>query len=122
MADFTVPAGWTYDGSANQNQSTYRVTGHSTQENYLVIFDRKVPVTNGDGTFSKPSVRTRVVRSFLDSDGVPLRSKAVADVNISWPLEATATSVKDMVDLLGTIFSDVEIASDFVDDLDIPRG
>lgn len=122
MADFTVPGTWTYDGSANQNQSTYRVSGHTTQENYLVIFDRKVPVANGDGTFSKPSVRTRVIRSFLDGDSKPLPSKAVADVNISWPLEADATDVKAMVTLLGTIFGDAEIASDFVDDLDIPRG
>lgn len=122
MADFTVPGTWTYDGSANQNQSTYRVSGHSTQENYLVIFDRKVPVTNGNGNFSKPSVRTRIVRSFLDADGAPLTSKAVADVNISWPLEAPAASVKAMVTLIGSIFGDIEIASDFVDDLDIPRG
>lgn len=122
MADFTVPGTWTYDGSANQNQSTYRVSGHTTQENYLVVFDRKVPVANGNGSFSKPSVRVRVIRSFVDADSVPLASKAVADVNISWPLEAAAADVKAMVDLIGTIFSDVEIASDFVDDLDIPRG
>lgn len=122
MADFTVPGTWTYDGSANQNQSTYRVLGHTTQENYLVIFDRKVPVANGDGTFSKPSVRNRIIRSFLDLDGKPLASKAVVDVNISWPLEADAADVKAMVTLLGTIYGDVEIASDFVDDLDIPRG
>lgn len=122
MADFTVPGTWTYDGSANQNQSTYRVSGHTTQENYLVVFDRKVPVANGNGTFSKPSVRVRIIRSFVDADSVPLSSKAVCDVNISWPLEAAAADVKAMVNLIGTIFSDIEIASDFVDDLDIPRG
>lgn len=121
MADFTVPGTWTYDGSANQNQSIYKVTGHTTQENYLVIFDRKVP-SLVNGSYTKPSVRVRIIRSFLDSNSEPLSQKAVADVNISWPLEASATSVKAMVDLIGTIFSDIEIASDFVDDLDIPRG
>jgi hypothetical protein len=122
MADFTVPGTWTYDGSANQNQSTYRVSGHTAQSNYIVIFDRKVPVTNGDGTFSKPAVRVRIQRSFVDASSVPLSSKALVDVNITWPLEASATSVKAMVTLLGTIFGDAEIASDFIDDLDIPRS
>lgn len=121
MADFTVPGTWTYDGSANQNQSIYRVTGHTTQENYLVIFDRKVP-SLVNGSYTKPSVRVRVIRSFLDADDVPLSQKAVCDVNMSWPLAAPVASVKAMIDLLGTIFSDVEIASDFVDDLDIPRA
>jgi hypothetical protein len=121
MADFTVPGTWTYDGSANQNQSTYRVSGHTAQENYLVIFDRKVPVTNGDGTFSKPAVRVRIQRSFLDADSKPMSSKALVDTNITWPMEATASDVKAMVTLLGTIFGDAEIASDFVDDLVIPR-
>lgn len=121
MADFTVPGTWTFDG-ATANQSTYRVTGHTAQENYLVIFDRKLSSVNSNSTFSKPSVRVRIIRSFLDSNGVPLSSKAVVDTNISWPLEASATSVKAMVTLLGTIFSDVEIASDFIDDQDIPRA
>lgn len=119
MADFAVPGTWTFNGSANQNQSSYRVTGHTTQENYLVIFDRKIPVTNGDGTFSKPSCRVRIIRTFLVS-GLPLATKAVCDINISWPMEAPVASVKAMVTLIGTIFSDVNLASDFVDDLRIP--
>lgn len=121
MADFTVPGTWTYDGSANANQSTYRVSGHTTAENYLVVFDRKVPVAS-NGSYSNPGTRVRVIRTFVDANGVPLSKKAIADVNITWPLEANATKVKAMVSLLGTIFSDAEIASDFVDDLDIPRG
>lgn len=122
MADFTVPGTWTYDGSANANQSTYRVTGHTTQENYLVVFDRKIPVAV-NGVFSSPQVRTRIIRSFINATtGIPLSKKAVIDTNITWPLEASATSVKAMVALLGVIFSDAQIASDFVDDQDIPRG
>lgn len=121
MADFTVPGTWTYDGSANQNQSTYRVAGHTTQENYLVVFDRKVPALV-NGVLSKPAVRTRIIRSFLDTDGNPMPQKAVVDVNVTWPLAAAAADVKAMLTLLGTMFSDAEIASDFVDDLDIPRG
>lgn len=121
MADFTVPGTWTYDGSANQNQSIYRVSGHTVQENYLVIFDRKVP-SLVNGSYTKPSVRVRIIRSFLDADDVPLSQKSVADYNLSWPLEAPAASVKAQNDLMGTILSDVEISSDFVDDLDIPRG
>lgn len=122
MADFTVPGTWTYDGSANQNQSTFRVDGHSVTENYLVVFDRKIPALSNGGTFSKPGVRVRIIRSFVDGDSNPLTQKAVADVDISWPLAAPAADVKEMVDLIGTVFSDAEIASDFVDDLDIPRG
>lgn len=121
MADFTVPGTWTYDGSANANQSTYRVTGHTTQSNYLVVFDRKIPVAV-NGVFSAPQVRVRVIRSFVNGSGVPLSKKAVIDTTITWPLEASATDVKAMVALLGTIFSDAQIASDFIDDQDIPRG
>jgi hypothetical protein len=120
MADFTVPGTWTFDG-ATLNQSIYRVTGHTVQENYLVIFDRKLSVANVSG-FSKPSVRVRIIRSFVDGDSVPLSSKAVCDINMSWPQAAPAASVIAMVDLIGTIFSDVEVASDFVDDQDIPRA
>jgi hypothetical protein len=121
VADFAVPGTWTYDGSANQNQSIYRVTGHTTQSNYLVIFDRKVPQLVG-GEFTKPSVRVRIIRSFVNGSGVPLEQKAVVDTNISWPLAAVAADVKAMVTLLGVVFSDANIASDIVDDLDIPRA
>jgi hypothetical protein len=121
MADFTVPGTWTYDGSANQHQSIYKVDGHSVQENYLVIFDRKPAVLNGS-TYSRPSYRIRVQRSFVDGSSVPLKSKAIIDCNITWPVEASATAVKAMITLLGTIFGDAELASDIVDDLDIPRA
>jgi hypothetical protein len=120
LADFAVPGTWTYDGSANANQSIYRVTGHTTQENYLVIFDRKIPVLSG-GSYSKPQVRVRIIRSFLVGS-VPSTVKAVVDVNMSWAIEHDATKVKAMLTLLGVIFSDVNIASDFIDDQDIPRG
>lgn len=121
MADFTVPGTWTYDGSANANQSTYRVSGHTAVENYLVIFDRK-PMVATNGVFSKPSIQTRIIRSFVDGDGVPLSQKAVAKFNLEWPAAAAAADIKAMVDLMGDVLSDAEIASDFVDDLDIPRG
>jgi hypothetical protein len=121
MADFTVPGTWTYDGSANANQSTYKVSGHTSVENYLVIFDRK-PLTVVNGIFSKPSVSVRIIRSFVDSDGAPFSQKAVARFTLDWPAAAAAADIKAMVDLMGDVLSDAEIASDFVDDLDIPRG
>ena len=119
MADFAVPGTWTKDGSANGSQVTYRVTGHTVKENYLVVFDRKVPVLS-NGVFSKPSYRVRIIRSFLDAAGEPLSQKAICDVNISWPLAATAASVKAMVTLIGTIFGDVNLASDIIDDMLLP--
>jgi hypothetical protein len=121
MADFTVPGTWTYDGSENRNQSTYLVSGHTVQENYLVIFDRKQPVAV-NGSFSKPQARIRTIRTFLDSDGNPMLAKAIVDTTISWDLSHPAADVKAMVNLQGTIFSDAELASDLIDDLDIPRG
>lgn len=119
MADFTVPGTWTFNGANGANQTSFRVSGHTTAENYLVIFDRK-PQSVVNGSFTKPAMRTRIIRSFVDTDGKPLASKAVVDVNISWPVEAAASDVKAMVTLLGTIFGDAEIASDFVDDQVIP--
>lgn len=119
MADFTVPGTWTYNGSANANQTSFRVSGHTAAENYLVIFDRK-PQTSVNGKFTKPSMRARIIRSFVDANGVPLVSKAVTDVNHSWPVEAPASDVKAMLTLLGTIFSDANIAANWVDDQIIP--
>lgn len=121
MADFTVPGTWTYDGSKGQDQSTFRVSGHTTQENYIVVFDRKRS-EQINGSFSKPGYRVRIIRSFVDGDLVPLSSKAVADVNITWPIAAPAASVKAMVSLIGTIFSDIELPSDAVDDQIIPHS
>lgn len=119
MANFAVPGTWTFDGSDGSLQSTYRVSGHTTKENYLVIFNRKVPSLS-NGVYSKPQMRVRIIRSFVDGAGDPLSQKAAADVTIAWPIEATAASVKAMVTLLGTIFSDVNIAADFIDLQRIP--
>jgi hypothetical protein len=119
MADFTIPGTWTYDGSKDGVQTRFRVSGHTTQENYLVIFDRKVP-EQVNGGFSKPGYRVRIIRSFVDADSVPLPSKAVVDTNITWPIEATASDVKAMITLLGTVFGDAELASDIVDDQLLP--
>lgn len=119
MADFAVPGTWTWNGNNGSDQSVYRVTGHTTNENYLVMFDRKVPQQTATG-FTKPSVRVRIIRSFVDGTLKPLSSKAVCDINISWPTAAPVASVKAMVTLIGTIFGDVNLASDIVDDLRIP--
>jgi hypothetical protein len=73
-----------------------------------------------NGGFSKPGYRVRIIRSFVDADSVPLPSKAVVDTNITWPIEATASDVKAMITLLGTVFGDAELASDIVDDQLLP--
>lgn len=119
MANFAVPGTWTFDGTNGSSQSTYRVSGHTTQENYLVVFDRKVPVLQ-NGIYSKPQVRVRIIRSFLDGDGAPLAQKAVVDTTISWPIAAPSASVRAMVSLIGTIFSDVNLDEDIVDLQRIP--
>jgi hypothetical protein len=119
MANFAVPGTWTFDGTNGSSQSTYRVSGHTTQENYLVVFDRKVAVLQ-NGVYSKPSFRVRIIRSFLDSDSVPLPQKAVVDVSISWPLAAPSASVRAMISLIGTIFSDANLDEDVVDLQRIP--
>lgn len=118
MANFAVPGTWTFDGTDGSLQSTYRVSGHTTAENYLVIFNRKVPSLQ-NGVYSKPAVRVRIIRSFVVG-GIPLASKAIVDTNITWPIEAPAASVKAMITLLGTIFSDVNLDDDVVDLQRIP--
>lgn len=120
MANFAVPGTWTFNGTANNSQqSVYKVTGHTTAENYLVIFDRKVP-SLVNGALTKPSVRIRIIRSFVNGSGVPLSSKAVTDLQQSWPVEADATKVKAMLTLMATTLSDVNIAVDLVDLQRIP--
>jgi len=119
MADFAVPGTWTFDGSANANQSQYRVSGHTAMEPYVVQFSRK-PLTSNNGVFSKPAVRVRIYRGYLDAAGKPMAQKCDADINISWPAGSDATKNKAVVTLIGTIFADVNLASDLIDDLDIP--
>lgn len=120
MADFTVPATWTFDGDT-KDQSVFRVDGHTATENYIVVFDRKQLSSNGNG-FTRPSYRVRVIRSFTNDDGEPVEGKAVVDCNMSWPAAAPAASVKAMLGTLEDFLSDTETQSDVVDDLDIPRG
>lgn len=119
MANFAVPGTWTFNGTNGSDQSTYRVTGHTTNENYLVVFDRKVPQQTATG-FTKPSFRVRIIRSFVDVSLKPLSSKALVDIQSSWPTAAPAASVKAMITLVGTIFSDVNLPADIVDLLRIP--
>lgn len=120
MAAFTVPVTWSHDGNDGTDQSVFFVTAsHSVTENYLIVFTRKRSQAVNGG-FSKPSYRIRIIRSFVDGDGVPLKSKAVIDTNMSWPVEADASEVKAMVTLNGAIWSDTGLDEDIVDQQLIP--
>lgn len=120
MADFTIPVTWAHEGNDGQDKSVFSVIAdHTTTENYLIVFTRKrIQAVNGQWT--KPSWRCRIIRSFVDADGLPLSQKAVVDTQCSWPSAAPAADVKAMITLNGAIFSDVELPADVVDQQRIP--
>lgn len=114
MADYLVPEGWKFDGSANNgNQTTFKLPGHTVANPYMAIFDRRVPqVVNG--SFTTPSYRVRVIRGFSDAEGNPLSTRCVIDCNIRWPFGATNADVMSAVGVMGTLLSDALLQDDIV--------
>lgn len=120
MANFAVPGTWTHDGNNGQDQSVFYVTAsHTTTENYLIIFDRK-KISPVNGGFTNPSFRTRVIRSHVDADSLPLPKKSIIDTQMSWHPSAPAADVKAMVTVNGALWSDVNLPADIVDLIRIP--
>lgn len=121
MPNFAIPAAWEEDGSTGSSQIVYVVTpDHTSSENYQVLFDRKVPVYS-NGSWSMPTYRIRIRRTFVDGDGAPIAGVGLVDCQMRWPTEATAADVKAMVTLLGTISGDANLAADVVDLQRLPR-
>lgn len=121
MANFTVPADWELDGQTGNSQLVYiKTPDHTVAENFHVIFDRKVP-QSVNGKLTTPEFRIRMRRTFVDADGVPLPSVALADLTIRWPSAADAAKVKAMITELKDVLTDVEFNSDVVDSLRLPR-
>lgn len=120
---YQVPTGWKFYGAANNgDQTTFTLPGHSVSTPHLVIFDRRVPVSNNGNGYTTPSYRVRVIRGFLGPDNEPLAARVVVDATIRWPMDAPLTDVKGMVGVLGDIFSSTDFATDAVDEQQLPRS
>lgn len=106
--------------SSKEDQTTFTLTGHTVKRPYLAIFDRKVPVVNGNGT-SVPWYRIRIIRGVLDSAGDPIQTRVTCDVTIRWPLEALSADAIADIAKLGSLLSNVDLQSDIVDEQLLPR-
>lgn len=120
MTDFTVPAGWKFHGSANANQTTFTLPGHTVAEPHLAIFDRKVPVVQ-NGNTSVPWYRIRVIRGVLDADGNPITTRVTVDCTIRWPLQAASADVVEDIGILADALADANLPNDIVDEQLLPR-
>lgn len=116
---YEAPAGSVFFGDA-PDQSTFVLSGHSVSAPYLLIFDRKVPQSNGTGV-TTPSYRVRIIRQMVDGESALLEPRAVVDATIRWPIGGDVSVVKAMVALLGDIFSDSDFQDDAIDTQILPR-
>lgn len=118
---YQVPTGSEFYGSANNgDQTTFTLPGHTVSTPHLMIFDRKVPVSNGNG-YTTPSIRVRVIRGFEDTEGNPLSARAVVDATIRWPLEGPEADVKSMVQQLADVFASTAFQDSAIDKQTLPR-
>jgi len=120
MSDYLTPEGSKFYGSQG-DQTTFVMPGHTVGTPYLLIFDRKVPQSNGQGGTSNPSYRVRVIRGLKDAEDVPLETRAVVDINIRWPAKAVASDVVAMIAVAGEILSSVDFQDDVVNEQLLPR-
>jgi hypothetical protein len=121
MADYTVPTTWKYYGSNGPDSSTFIVEGHTPAAPRLRIFDRKSPKLQRDGQTSSAQYRFRSIQGTVDASGTP-DGKAIVETTIRWNGGgATPTIVKALLAEHATELSDVELHSDAVDELLLPR-
>lgn len=111
----SLPTSLSYAGATGADSVTYTVTGHTTQEPFFVIFDRRTArYDKKTNSWSKPYTRCRIHKKFADSNGVPREEDALLELNLRWgiggPAEADVTA---MVAILSAILGDAAFVADF---------
>lgn len=119
MPDFAPTADMKFF-SDREDQTTFTLTGHTVKKPRLAIFDRKVPVVNGNGT-SVPWYRIRIIEGVEDADGNVIPTRITCDLTIRWPLEAAPADVIADIAKLASLVSDVDLQSDIADEQLLPR-
>lgn len=117
---YTLPAGW-YIYSQTADSVTVARPGHTVSAPRLVIFDRKVPTLNPQGTFSVPTYRVRFIDGHVDGDGIPLREKSLVELTVRNPLPAGVVAVTASLAAMATLVAAAEFVDDAVNDQMFPR-
>lgn len=121
MTDYVLPAGWKFNGS-KENQTTFTGPGHTVGAPYLAIFDRVVPQVNGNGTYTNPSYKVRLIRGFVDGDGHPIPGRAVVEVNVRWSISSDPNVIAAMLDMGGVFLSSAVLQQDITEEQLLPRS
>lgn len=120
MTSFVVPSSWSFFGNTGANQTTYTLPGHTVKQPHLAIFDRKVPSFGGTQS-QVPSYRIRIIRGVSDAAGNLVATRITQDYTCRWPLEGSLVDVQADIALLASIVSDVNLQTDIVSQLRLPR-
>lgn len=112
MPDYAAPEGWKLYGT-EKDQTTFIMPGHTASEPRLAIFTRRAVSSNGSNGSANPSYRVRIIRGFLDAEGVAL-PRAVVDAEIRWPSAAPAADIYAIIAAAGVILSNVDFQQDAV--------
>lgn len=122
MADYAIPATMKYYSTNGPHSVTYTVVAsHTAVAPHLVIFDRKVPVVNADGSEVYAQYRVRVIRAVLDGEGNPTGKKSTVEFTARYPSDAVAANVTADLASLGTMLSDTDFQQDVAVELLLPH-
>lgn len=116
----TLPVGWSEFGRNGSDSVTFTRPGHTVTAPRLAIFDRKLPVSNGNG-FSVPSYRVRLIDGHLDIDGNPLKERSIVEVTVRQPVGASATPITTSIADVAAILADAAFVDDATVDYMFPR-
>lgn len=118
MSDFTIPATWRFNGSANKDQTSFLLAGHSVKAPRIALFTRSVPSSTGSEV---PSYKVKFVEGQLDADGNPIVTRTNAEFSVRWPLNGDPVKVKALLAEMAAVLSDPEFLSDMIDEQVLPR-
>lgn len=121
MTDYVLPVGWKFYGS-KENQTTFTGPGHTVSAPYLAVFDRTVPQNSGNGRYTNPMYKIRLIRGFVDGDGNPVTGRAVVETTVRWPLVVDHSSIETMLEVLGVFASSANFRQDITEEQLLPRG
>lgn len=116
----TAPTGYKEFSRNGSDSVTFIRSGHTTSAPRLAIFDRKVPVANGNG-FSVPQYRFRLIDGHVDAEGVPLKERSIIEVIVRHPVGIDATSITTALADASAIVGDAEFVNDALVDLMFPK-
>lgn len=121
MTDYVVPATQKKYSQNGPHSVTYTVAAsHTAVAPHVVIYDRKVPSVNADGSETYAQYRVRRIRAVLDSEGNPTGKKSTVETIVRYPTGADAANVTADIAAQGALLSDTDFQQDVAVELLLP--